>query len=80
MSKPVDEFKYSWQRITHYLVDQTDTRITVEHTDIPSRLRHMVTLLMQEEEAADTMGPCMEYLLQHNILRTAVSVGQGDVC
>ena len=78
-STPLEDFKDRWQTITNYLVSNPDEKIPVERTDIPDHLEEMVRILVAEEqEQAEDMGPCMEFLLQHNILKTAVEFAQGD--
>lgn len=41
-------------------------------------IRDMLAMLIDEETDAEGMGPCMEFMLGQNILRTAVSLAQGD--
>ena len=75
--------------------DVADRALNVENTSIPAHLALMVELLQKEEEEYENavnkgerfdvfintrQGPCMEHLLRHNILKTAVTLGQSDVC
>ncbi|KAF8969090.1 hypothetical protein BGZ46_010729 [Entomortierella lignicola] len=55
----------------------------LQQTEIPFRLKNMVDLLVDEqsrlEDATDTTGVCMEYLLKNNILTKLVNIcDEGD--
>eukprot|EP00124_Ichthyophonus_hoferi_P001863 Ihof_evm3s110 gene=Ihof_evmTU3s110 len=75
-----EQFIDSWRFITNYYVQQIDTTVPLRDTEIPFYLDTMLAI-MREEEVGDgeTTGPCLEYLLQHKILETLCSLGQGDV-
>ncbi|CAH1783099.1 unnamed protein product [Owenia fusiformis] len=75
-----EDFVFHWKAITHHFVNNKDTKVAVEQTNIPSHLRQMLDLLLQEESAIESgiSGPCMEYLLQHKILETLYTLGRTD--
>lgn len=61
-------------------MDHGDESYSVEETDIPMFFDEMMhQLMLEEQEFTDDTGPCMEFLLRHTVLRTCVSLGQGDV-
>ncbi|KAJ8317420.1 hypothetical protein KUTeg_005324 [Tegillarca granosa] len=64
----------------HLSLERRD-KIPIEQTSIPSHLDQMVVLLQEEENSAEkgSMGPCMEYLLQHKLMETLYSLGRTDV-
>ncbi len=65
--------------MTHYLADRSDRGVPAAQTDIPSHLGGMLALLLAEDRDAPGTGPCMEFVLQHKVLLTAVTVAQDDV-
>lgn len=77
---PLEDFKHSWQSVTDFvmLANPEDRELNVENTHIPAHLTLMVEILQKEEEEYENAGPCMEHLLRHNILKTAVTLGQSD--
>nr|XP_002121536.1 protein FAM160B1 [Ciona intestinalis] len=75
-----EDFVYHWKSVTNFYIENTDDKTPVTDSNIPSHLKQMLQILVQEEnerEAGDT-GPCMEYLLQHKILETLYTLGKAD--
>uniref|UniRef100_H2YX74 FHF complex subunit HOOK-interacting protein C-terminal domain-containing protein n=1 Tax=Ciona savignyi TaxID=51511 RepID=H2YX74_CIOSA len=75
-----EDFVYHWKSVTNFYIENTDDKTPVTDSNIPSHLKQMLQILLQEEnerEAGDT-GPCMEYLLQHKILETLHTLGKAD--
>nr|CAB3244298.1 protein FAM160B1 [Phallusia mammillata] len=75
-----EDFVYHWKSVTNFYIENTDDKTPVSDSNIPSHLKQMLQILIQEEderEAGDT-GPCMEYLLQHKILETLHTLGRAD--
>ncbi|KAG0222064.1 hypothetical protein BGX31_009357, partial [Mortierella sp. GBA43] len=79
----LSRFTKFWLTIQSILSAPENRSILVQQTEIPSRLKAMVDLLVDEESrlddaAADT-GVCMEYLLKNNILGKLVNTcADGD--
>jgi len=77
----LEDFVYHWKCVTNFYIETTDDKTPVTDTNIPSHLKQMIGILLNEEqqtEAVDT-GPCMEYLLQHKILETLYTLGKADI-
>jgi len=78
---PLDHFKHNWRKVYEYVIDEhsdSNGDEGVESTPIPDLLHEMIVLLTEEEVRDGGTGPCMEYLLGHGVLRTTVSLAQGD--
>eukprot|EP00041_Stephanoeca_diplocostata_P034472 m.1178808 g.1178808 ORF g.1178808 m.1178808 type:complete len:150 (-) comp24528_c1_seq2:4282-4731(-) len=82
---PLEKFQNHWQRVTDFIVDQStahepsdDTNDDGDEPFVFELIRDMLAMLIDEESDSDGMGPCMEFMLGQNILRTAVSLAQGD--
>ncbi|CAK8682922.1 FHF complex subunit HOOK interacting protein 2A-like [Clavelina lepadiformis] len=75
-----EDFVYHWKSITNFYIENTDDKTPVTDSNIPSHLKQMLQILIQEEaerEPGDT-GPCMEYMLQHKLLETLHTLGKAD--
>lgn len=81
----LEHFQNNWMKVNEYIVD----RSIVPGADVPDGenseavfvlLGEMLSLLKveEQEEGDQGMGQCLEFLLEKKILRTMVSIGQGD--
>lgn len=59
-------------------MDDRKANIHVQQTEIPSKLRQMVDLLVDEEarQEDNTTGLCMEYFLKHGVLQYLVTTAE----
>lgn len=75
-----EDFVYHWKSVTNFYIENTDDKTPVTDSNIPSHLKQMVGILLEEEGQRDPgdTGPCMEYLLQHKILETLYTLGKAD--
>jgi len=75
-----EDFVYHWKSVTNFYIENNDDKTPVSESNIPSHLKQVVGILLQEEESRDAgdTGPCMEYLLQHKILETLFTLGKAD--
>ncbi|KAF8937521.1 hypothetical protein BGZ47_009021 [Haplosporangium gracile] len=75
-------FNNGWLSIQTAISTAEKRNVSIQQTDIPVRLKHMVDLLVDEEsrldDATGTTGVCMEYLLKHNVLGKLVSLAEKD--
>ncbi|KAF9963693.1 hypothetical protein BGZ65_000898 [Modicella reniformis] len=76
-------FNKCWLTIQPAISTPEKRSIPVQQTEIPSRLKAMVDLLVDEEsrldDAAGDTGVCMEYLLKNNVLTKLVNTcADGD--
>ncbi|CAO3585862.1 unnamed protein product [Absidia cylindrospora] len=73
------KFHSCWDYI-HNILGQEDrkSKLHVEQTDIPDRLRQMVDMLVDEEarQEENTTGVCMEYFLKNGVLQYLVNVSE----
>ncbi|KAK3825602.1 MAG: Retinoic acid induced 16-like protein-domain-containing protein [Benniella sp.] len=81
-SNALPRFTKFWLTVQSILSMPEKHGIPVQQTEIPSRLKAMVDLLVDEEsrldDAGDT-GVCMEYLLRNNVLAKLVNTcAEGD--
>ncbi|XP_056231985.1 FHF complex subunit HOOK-interacting protein 2B isoform X1 [Seriola aureovittata] len=76
----LDSFVDHWKSITNYYIETTDDSRPVRQTEIPWRLRQMLDILVYEEkqQLVEDTGVCMEYLLQHKLLETLVTLGKAQ--
>lgn len=75
-----EDFAFHWKAITSYFMENRDSKMPVEETNIPTHLQNMLTILLHEESSDEsgTTGPCMEYLLRHKLLETLYTLGRAD--
>ncbi|KAF8976922.1 hypothetical protein BGZ46_007834 [Entomortierella lignicola] len=74
-------FHKCWTTIQNGFSTLERRSLFVQQTEIPSRLKTMVDLLVDEESRLDeagSTGVCMEYLLKHNVLAKLVNNAEGD--
>lgn len=59
-----------------FIVEDRKTNMHVQQTEIPSKLRQMVDMLVDEEarQEDNTTGVCMEYFLKNGVLQYLVNV------
>ncbi|KAI8647836.1 Retinoic acid induced 16-like protein-domain-containing protein [Parasitella parasitica] len=73
------KFHKCWDYVHNiFVMDGRKTNVHVQQTEIPSKLRQMVDLLVDEEARQDdnTTGLCMEYFLKHGILQFLVTMAE----
>ncbi|PHZ13468.1 uncharacterized protein RHIMIDRAFT_312679 [Rhizopus microsporus ATCC 52813] len=73
------KFHKCWEYIHNiFVTDDRKANIHVQQTEIPSKLRQMVDLLVDEEarQEDNTAGVCMEYFLKNGILQYLVNVAE----
>ncbi|KAL1123007.1 hypothetical protein AAG570_003331 [Ranatra chinensis] len=78
---PHEDFAYHWKKLMkHYLDVSTTKQVPIELTNIPAHFDQLLKILLKEDEEADeaTTGPCLEYLLQHNLLDLLVTLANSD--
>ncbi|CEP16382.1 hypothetical protein [Parasitella parasitica] len=66
------KFHKCWDYVHNiFVMDDRKTNVHVQQTEIPSKLRQMVDLLVDEEARQEeaTTGLCMEYFLKHGLLQ-----------
>ncbi|XP_075223397.1 FHF complex subunit HOOK interacting protein 2A-like isoform X2 [Lycorma delicatula] len=76
-----DDFVYHWRRLMkHYLDVSSSNKVPVELTNIPAHLQQLQKILQKEddENKGEKMGPCVEYLLQHNMLDLLATLAATD--
>ncbi|KAI8989611.1 Retinoic acid induced 16-like protein-domain-containing protein [Pilobolus umbonatus] len=61
-----------------FVIDDRKANVHVQQTDIPTKLRQMVDLLVDEEarQEDNTTGVCMEYFLKNAVLQYLVNVAE----
>ncbi|KAM3611180.1 uncharacterized protein V6R79_014543 [Siganus canaliculatus] len=77
----LDSFIDHWKSITNYYIKTTDESCPAAQTEIPWCLRQMLDILVYEEkqqEAVEDAGSCIDYLLQHKVLETLVTLGKAQ--
>ncbi|KAF9111076.1 hypothetical protein BGX27_005446 [Mortierella sp. AM989] len=79
----LSRFNKCWLTIQAALSSPEKRNIPLQQTEIPSRLKNMVDLLVDEEsrleDATDTTGVCMEYFLKNNVLIKLANIcAEGD--
>jgi len=75
----LEHFQQNWSKIPELISDQSvfeKGRDGEDDSHVFDLLNEMLDLLIEEEDESENMGQCMEFLLEKNILRTMVSVGQ----
>jgi len=82
LSQP-EEFQGHWRAITDCIATDNDDTSSVQSMGIVTHLDNMVELLCKEEEERDprdpgSMGPCLEFVLQHKILDTLHTTAESD--
>ncbi|KAG2176721.1 hypothetical protein INT44_007385 [Umbelopsis vinacea] len=73
------KFHKCWNYVHNiYAADDRKSNLHVQQTEIPSRLRQMVDLLVDEEARQEdsSTGVCMEYFLKNGILHFLVNVSE----
>ncbi|KAH8554937.1 Retinoic acid induced 16-like protein-domain-containing protein [Umbelopsis sp. PMI_123] len=73
------KFHKCWNYVHNiYAADDRKPNLHVQQTEIPSRLRQMVDLLVDEEARQEdsSTGVCMEYFLKNGILHFLVNVSE----
>uniref|UniRef100_A0A1B6BXJ8 FHF complex subunit HOOK-interacting protein C-terminal domain-containing protein n=1 Tax=Clastoptera arizonana TaxID=38151 RepID=A0A1B6BXJ8_9HEMI len=77
-----DDFVYHWKRLMkHYLDVAPMNKVPVEVTNIPAHLDQLQKILLKEDgelNSSGSTGPCMEYLLHHNLLELLVTLAISD--
>ncbi|XP_014248498.1 protein FAM160B1-like [Cimex lectularius] len=77
-----EDFAYHWKKLMkNYLDIAAEKTHSVEATNIPARFDQLLKILIKEDEEMWVVGhpgPCMEYLLQHNLLDLVVSLADSD--
>ncbi|XP_034008649.1 protein FAM160B2-like isoform X2 [Trematomus bernacchii] len=73
----LESFLDHWKSITNYYIETTDDSRPVKQTEIPWRLKQMLDILVYEEKQQDS-GACLQYLLQHKLLETLVTLGKAQ--
>lgn len=76
-----EELLWHWTAITKFYTDRnSNSKRPIELTGLPGRLEQMSKILEQEESelGVDTMGPCMEYFLQHQMLDQMSAMSRAD--
>ncbi|KAK5871789.1 hypothetical protein PBY51_004649 [Eleginops maclovinus] len=76
----LESFVDHWKAITNYYIETTDDSRPVKQTEIPWRLKQMLDILVYEEKQQAMQAPraCLEYLLQHKLLETLVTLGKAQ--
>ncbi|KAF9917120.1 hypothetical protein BX616_001896 [Lobosporangium transversale] len=78
---PQIRFGKCWKAVQNGFSTPAKRSLHVQQTEIPMRLKNMVDLLVGEESGlgdAGATGPCMEYLLKHDVLAVLVNNSEGD--
>ncbi|KAL9550678.1 hypothetical protein MBANPS3_004614 [Mucor bainieri] len=73
------KFHKYWEYVHNiFVMDDRKANIHVQQTEIPSKLRQMVDLLVDEEarQEDNTTGLCMEYFLKHGVLQYLVTTAE----
>ncbi|KAG1118502.1 hypothetical protein G6F42_013186 [Rhizopus arrhizus] len=73
------KFHKYWEYVHNiFVMDDRKANIHVQQTEIPSKLRQMVDLLVDEEarQEDNTTGLCMEYFLKHGVLQYLVTAAE----
>ncbi|KAI8149208.1 Retinoic acid induced 16-like protein-domain-containing protein [Fennellomyces sp. T-0311] len=73
------KFHKCWDYVHNILtVEDRKANVHVQQTEIPSRLRQMMDMLVDEEarQEDNTTGVCMEYFLKNGILQYLVNVSE----
>uniref|UniRef100_A0A1B6KDU8 FHF complex subunit HOOK-interacting protein C-terminal domain-containing protein n=1 Tax=Graphocephala atropunctata TaxID=36148 RepID=A0A1B6KDU8_9HEMI len=77
-----EDFVYHWKRLMkHYLDVATTSKVAIEMTNIPAHLDQLEKILLKEDAnpAEDgSTGPCLEYLLRHNLLDLLATLAVSD--
>lgn len=75
-----DDFIYHWRRLMKHYLDVSTNKVPVELTNIPAHLQQLQRILQKEddENKGEKMGPCVEYLLQHNMLDLLATLAATD--
>ncbi|KZP01225.1 hypothetical protein CALVIDRAFT_594730 [Calocera viscosa TUFC12733] len=74
-------FRQSWEHVKETLQHPDERQLArgITFTDVPAELRLLVNHLVSESSpAADTTGPCLEYMLKHDVLATLVRLSSKD--
>lgn len=78
----LEDFTYHWKMVMKFYVKRDAVSKTViESTNIPSHMDQLLKILLEEEEVSHesgTTGPCLEYLLQHNLLNLLATLACTD--
>ncbi|KAG0323141.1 hypothetical protein BGZ99_002917 [Dissophora globulifera] len=79
----LSRFSKCWMVIQAAISTPEKRSVAIQQTEIPSRLKAMIDLLVDEEsrldDATGTTGVCMEHLLKNNVLAKLVSTcAEGD--
>lgn len=80
----LEHFQNNWMKVNEFIVDRSivpgaDLSDAENPDAVFVLLDEMLSLLkVEEQEQEEGMGQCLEFLLEKKILRTMVSVGQGD--
>ena len=56
-----------------------EQKVSIDQTNLPVHLNEMLDMLVSEEQEGVTTGPCMEFMLQHNMLETLITLARTDV-
>ncbi|RWS30829.1 hypothetical protein B4U80_11063 [Leptotrombidium deliense] len=85
----LEEFRWQWQHISDFYVSKSGKgcKSPVEETSLPTHLAAMVKILIQEDEDkyedggehGDTLGPCLEFFFERNVLNTLTTLAETDV-
>ncbi|XP_002435447.3 FHF complex subunit HOOK interacting protein 2A [Ixodes scapularis] len=76
-----EEFVWHWQCVMRFYTDRhSSSQKPIELTGLPGRLEEMSKLLEQEEAelGSDSLGPCLEQLLQRRMLDQMSALARAD--
>eukprot|EP01137_Pigoraptor_chileana_P015587 Opistho-2@71726 len=72
------EFEQHWKSVVGTMCNIGDN-VSLSSTGIPGHLGEMVEILAEEEKEAGEMAPCVELLLQSNIIHSLTVFADKDV-
>ncbi|OBZ84042.1 hypothetical protein A0J61_07909 [Choanephora cucurbitarum] len=75
------KFHKYWEYVHNiFVLDDRKANMHVQQTEIPSKLRQMVDLLVDEEarQEDNTTGLCMEYFLKNGVLQYLVTISEKE--
>ncbi|KAI8371029.1 Retinoic acid induced 16-like protein-domain-containing protein [Blakeslea trispora] len=75
------KFHKYWEYVHNiFVLDDRKANMHVQQTEIPSKLRQMVDLLVDEEarQEDNTTGLCMEYFLKNGVLQYLVTIAEKE--